>query len=84
MTQSELRERISKASDSDFAQQCRDLLFDVENEYWQKLYTFFREAGDGRKELDAPSLEWAQGLLRLAIDGLERLDKVLEAKKESI
>ena len=84
MTQSELRERISKASDSDFAQQCRDLLFDVENEYWQKLYTFFREAGDGRKELDAPSLEWAQGYARTAIEDLEKLDEVLEAKKESI
>ena len=84
MTESELRERAAKLGGADFAQQCQDLLFDVENEYWQKLYTFFREAGDGRKELDAPSLEWAQGYVRAAIEDLEKLDVVLEIKKKAI
>lgn len=80
----ELKERIQMASDSDFAQQCWNLLFDIENEYWQKAYTFFREARDGRREMNAASLERAQGLLRLAIDDLERLCKVLEIKRELI
>ena len=84
MTKSELRERVNKVSDADYAQQCWDLLFDVENEYWQKLYTFFREAGDGKSAMDKPSLEWAQGYVRAAIEDLEKLCKALEAKKESI
>ena len=58
MTESELRERVNKVSDADYARQCWNLLFDVENEYWQKLYTFFREARDGKAELNKQSLEW--------------------------
>ena len=84
MTKDKLRERVAKLSDADYAQQCWDLLFDVETEYWLKLFTFFREARDGRKELNAPSLEWAQGYVRTAIEDLEKLDEVLEAKKELI
>ena len=84
MTESELRERMAKLSDADYAQQCWDLLFDAENEYWQKLYTFFREARDGKAALDKPSLEWAQGYVRAAIEDMEALDKSLEAKKEAV
>ena len=84
MTESELRERVAKVSDADYAQQCWHLLFDVENEYWLKLYTFFREARDGKAALNKPSLEWAQGYVRAAIEDLEKLCNVLEAKKEAI
>ena len=84
MTESELRERVNKVSDADFAQQCWNLLFDVKNEYWLKIYTFFREAADGKAELNKQSLEWAQGYVRAAIEDLQKLDEVLEAKKESI
>ena len=83
-TGSELRERAAKLGGADFARQCRDLLFDVENEYWLKLYALFGEAGDGRKELDAPSLEWAQGYARAAIGDLERLAEALEARREAM
>lgn len=79
-----LRDRVSKLSDADYAQQCLNLFFDIENEYWQKVYEFLQNAADGNKELDAYSLEWAQGLVRAAIEDLEKLDKVLEAKKELV
>ena len=84
MTESKLRECVTKLSDADYAQQCWELLFDVENEYWLKLCTFFREAGDGKAALNKPSLEWAQGYVRAAIEDLEKLCNALEAKKESI
>ena len=84
MTKSELRERVNKVSDADYAQQCWHLLFDVENEYWMKIYDFFREAADGKAELNKQSLEWAQGYARAAIEDLEKLCNVLEAKKEAI
>lgn len=79
-----LKDRISKTSDADFARQCGDLLFDVENEYWLKVSDFFRQSADGLREIDNPSLEWAQCLVRSAIEDLEKLDCVLEAKKELI
>ncbi len=84
MTESELRDRISKTSDASFAQQCWELLFDVENEYWEKLFACFREARDGVCEMDRKSLDWAQNLVRAAIEDLEKLNKVLAAKKEAL
>ena len=84
MTESELRERVAKLSDADYAQQCWNLLLDVENEYWQKIFTFFREAKEGKAELNKQSLEWAQGYVRAAIEDMEKLCNALEAKKEAI
>ena len=84
MTESELKGRADKLDDKEFARQCWELLFDVEYKYCQKIYTFFRKARDGKAELDKPSLERAQGCARAAIEDLQKLDKALEAKKESI
>ena len=71
-------------SDWDFAWECWDLVKSVSSGHLFCLAVVFQMAKEGTAELDAKRIEEAQGMARLAIEDLQKLDKALEAKKESI